>query len=115
MKDQAAGASAGDRLPVDGPEGQEYAYEHVHTEVIMSNTRRTQLLMDPKEFQRLKAVARRRKTSVAGLIRQAVREAYLAPGAERAPIVEAILTMGLPEMDWKRVKREIEDSHADLP
>ena len=75
-------------------------------------TRRTQLLMDPKEFERLHAQARRRKTSVANLIRSAVRAAYLTPEAERAPIVEAILEMGLPKVSWKRAKKEIEASHA---
>ncbi|MEX1244208.1 MAG: ribbon-helix-helix protein, CopG family [Thermoanaerobaculia bacterium] len=78
-------------------------------------TRRTQLLMDPAEFRRLKALARRRKTSVAELIRSAVREAYLAPTADRGPIVEEIAGMGLPTTDWKRAKREIEEAHAGLP
>jgi len=81
----------------------------------MATTRRTQLLMDPEEFRRLRAVARKRKTSVAELIRSAVRETYLAPTPERGPIVEAILRMRLPRMDWKRVRREIESAHADLP
>jgi uncharacterized protein YhdP len=81
----------------------------------MAATRRTQLLMDPEEFRRLQAVARRRKTSVAHLIRSAVREAYLAPRPERAPIVEEILRLRLPRMEWKRVRKEIEAARADLP
>lgn len=81
----------------------------------MAATRRTQLLMEPEEFRRLKAVARRRKTSVAALIRSAVREAYLQPEPERGPIVDAILSMGLPKMDWPRVRKEIEAAHANLP
>ena len=81
----------------------------------MATTRRTQLLMEPQEFRRLQAVARRRKTSVAELIRSAVREAYLAPQPERGPIVEAILGMGLPGMGWKRARKEVEAGHADFP
>ena len=81
----------------------------------MAATRRTQLLIDPEEFARLQAEARRRRTSVAELIRVAVREVYLSHEPDRRPIVEAILSMGLPVMEWKRVKREIEAAHADIP
>ena len=81
----------------------------------MGATRRTQFLMEPAEFRRLHAEARRRKTSVAELIRSAVRLVYLAPKPERGPIVDSILRMRLPKMDWKRAKKEIEDSHAGVP
>jgi hypothetical protein len=81
----------------------------------MAATRRTQLLMEPEEFRRLQRLAREKKTSVAQLIRTAVRETYLAPAPDRAPIVESILSMRLPAMDWMRVRKAIEDAHADLP
>ena len=82
----------------------------------MPATRRTQLLMEPEEFRRLRQLARRKKTSVAELIRTAVREKYLAPAPpDRTAIVESILRMKLPNMDWKRVRSEIEDAHAGLP
>jgi hypothetical protein len=71
--------------------------------------------MEPAEFRRLQALAKERKTSVAALIRSAVRETYLSPAVERGPIVEAIAAMGLPAIDWKRAKREIEDARAGLP
>ena len=80
----------------------------------MPATRRTQLLMEPAEFRRLQAVARRRRTSVAQLIRSALRQAYLSPAPERRPVVEAILAMGLPPIDWKRAKKEIAAGHADV-
>jgi len=80
----------------------------------MAATRRTQLLMDPDEFRRLRAVARQRKTSVAGLIRLAVREAYLQAPADRKPLVEAILALKLPGIDWKEAKKEIAAAHAGL-
>ena len=80
----------------------------------MAATRRTQLLMDPDEFRRLRTLAERRKSSVAELIRLAVRQAYLAPQPERRPIVEAILRMRLPKMDWKKAKEAIEAGHAGL-
>jgi hypothetical protein len=81
----------------------------------MPPTRRTQLLMDPDEFRRLRAVARKRKTSVAELIRSAVRKVYLEEQLDRRPFVEAILSMKLPEINWKRAKKEIEAGHAGLP
>ncbi len=81
----------------------------------MPVTRRTQLLMDPDELKRLKRVARQKKTSVAELIRSAVRENYLVAQPDRASIVEAILQMRLPRISWKKAKKEIEAAHAGLP
>ncbi len=81
----------------------------------MPATRRTQLLMDPDEFRRLRAMARRKKTSVAELIRAAVRTAYLQPPPNRRVIVQKILQMKLPTMDWKKARKEIEAGHAGLP
>jgi len=81
----------------------------------MAATRRTQILMEPEEFHRLRALARRRKTSVAELVRKAIRETYLEPIPDRGPIVEEILQMRLPKLDWKRAKKEIEKGHAGLP
>jgi hypothetical protein len=76
----------------------------------MAATRRTQLLMNPvtvrwnpDEFKQLRALARRRKTSVAELIRCAVRESYLKAPVDRKPLVEAILDLKLPKIDWKKL------------
>ncbi len=80
----------------------------------MPATRRTQLLMDPEEFRQLRALARRKRTSVAQLIRVAVRETYLAPLPDRRHHVEAILKLKLPRTSWKKIKREIEAAHAGL-
>lgn len=80
----------------------------------MPVTRRTQLLMDPKEFHRLRTLARRRKTTVAELIRSAVRATYLKAQPDRKALVEAILAMRVPTIEWKRARKEIEASHAGL-
>ncbi len=80
----------------------------------MAATRRTQLLMDPDEFRQLRLLARRRRTSVAELIRCAVREYYLKAPADRTPLVDAILDLHLPRIDWKKAKKEIEAAHAGL-
>lgn len=73
----------------------------------MAATRRTQLLMEPEEYKRLQAEARRRGCSVGELVRLAVRRTYLSSDPEKGPIVEAILGMQLPRVDWKRAKKEI--------
>jgi hypothetical protein len=80
----------------------------------MPTTRRTQILMDPEEYRRLRKVAQRKNTSVAELIRLAVREVYFTREAEREPTVEAILAMRLPKITWKRAKKEIEAGHAGV-
>jgi len=105
------------RRGVDEISREEYAHadEHACPGGNMSATRRTQLLMDPQEFRRLRALARRRKTSVAELIRSAVRTVYLSPPPDREAIVQDILKMNLPPMDWKKVRKEIEAGHAGLP
>lgn len=81
----------------------------------MPATRRTQLLMDPKEFRRLRAIARKQKTSVAELIRSAVREVYLKPQLDRKAIVRKIANMNLPTIEWDEARREIEAAHTNIP
>lgn len=80
----------------------------------MAPTRRAQILMEPEEFRRLQSLARKRKTSVANLIRCAVRETYFVPTPERRPIVDAILRMGLSLPDWDHLREELDRGHAGL-
>jgi hypothetical protein len=80
----------------------------------MAATQRTQLLMEPEEFRRLRRLAREKKTSVAELIRSALRATYLAPPPDRKTIVESILQMRLPTTEWKKARKEIEASHAGV-
>jgi hypothetical protein len=91
-------------------------HEHANMirEVFMASTRRAQFLMEPEEYARLETEAKRRRISVAKLIRLAIHAAYFANAPEKAPIVEKILSMNLPTMDWSEVRYEIEAGHADL-
>jgi hypothetical protein len=83
-------------------------------EGIMAATRRTQFLMHPDEFRRLRALARQRKTSVSDLIRTAVWEKYLTPAQpNKRALVESIINMNLGDMDWEKLCEEIEDAHCD--
>jgi hypothetical protein len=78
----------------------------------MPARRRIQFLIDAEEFRLLRALARRRKTSVAELIRYAVREFYLKAPADRESLVKAILGFKLPNINWKKAKKEIETAHV---
>jgi hypothetical protein len=80
----------------------------------MAATHRTQLLMEPEEFKRLKTEAHRRGCSVAELIRCAVRQTYLEPAPDKRQIVDEILMMKLPKIEWKQAKKDIESAHADF-
>ncbi|MFB3921364.1 MAG: ribbon-helix-helix protein, CopG family [Terriglobia bacterium] len=81
----------------------------------MNTTRRTQILMNPEEFRRLRELARRKKTSVGELVRNAVRATYLKPqNSDRKAIVEAILRMNLPTISWSHARKEIEAAHARI-
>lgn len=78
----------------------------------MAVTRRAQILMEPEEYRRLQREARRRKISVAELIRSTLRETCLAENPDVSEIVERIAGMQLPAIDWKTAKQEIEASHG---
>jgi hypothetical protein len=39
---------------------------------------------------------------------------YLKTPADRKPLVEDILSLKLPRIDWRKAKREIEDARAVL-
>ncbi|MGD1102365.1 MAG: ribbon-helix-helix protein, CopG family [Terriglobia bacterium] len=79
----------------------------------MRATRRTQILMNPEEYRRLRDLARKKKISVGELIRSAVRTTYLEPrSADKKAALEEILRMNLPAISWRRAKKEIEAGHA---
>ena len=79
----------------------------------MGATRRTQILMNPEEYRRLRDLARKKKISVGELIRTAVRTTYFEPrSADKKAALEEILRMNLPAISWRRAKKEIEAGHA---
>jgi hypothetical protein len=71
--------------------------------------------MEPSEFKELQALARRRRTSVASLVRDAVRSTYLTPKPDREAAGRSILEAELPLISWKDAKAEIEAAHDGLP
>ncbi len=83
----------------------------------MALTNRTQVLFEPGEHARLKALAQQRGTSIGALVRLAVREKYFVDHQrERLEIAERLFAAELPMDDWDVIAREIEeDKLAGLP
>ena len=80
----------------------------------MAKTKRVQVLMEPKEFNQLERVARKRGSSVSDLMREAARAQYLVDTdrARRAGATQSFLN--LPDSvlpDWGIVKKDIEGRH----
>jgi hypothetical protein len=81
---------------------------------------RTQLLMEAEEFRRLRLEARKRKKSVAELIRAAVRQVYfsLETPSDKEEAIERLLKLRQEDLDfsnWQRVKLEFTSQRNELP
>jgi predicted DNA-binding ribbon-helix-helix protein len=76
-------------------------------EKAVSRTQRAQILMEPAEYRRLEALARRRKVSVAELVRQAVKACYLTERPAGANLADAIAGMALPVGDWEAMEADL--------
>ena len=75
--------------------------------------KRTQILMEPDEYQRLQVIAERERVSVAELIRTAVRDRYLRTPMDREQIVQDILDTELPfTVEWETVEQETTEAHG---
>jgi hypothetical protein len=80
----------------------------------MAKTKRVQVLMEPKEFNQLERVARKRGSSVSDLMREAARAQYLVDVgcSRRSGAAQSFLSLpdsALPE--WAVMKQELEDRH----
>jgi hypothetical protein len=75
--------------------------------------RRLQVLLDENRYRRLQAEARRRRTSVAQVVREAIDTALPADVARKRAALKAVLEaepMPVPK-DPRDLKREIEEAH----
>lgn len=79
----------------------------------MARTKRAQVLMEPDEYERLEAIAAEQGIAVAELIRIAVRERYLLTPEERRRLVEEILGLDLPTIDWEEAEDEVIEARGD--
>lgn len=78
----------------------------------MAHTRRAQILMEPEEYQQLEGIARRQGTSVAELVRTAVRERYLTSADDRQQALREICNLSIPLGDLD-LNEEMAQAHAD--
>ena len=75
--------------------------------------KKTTILFPPKLYQQLEKVAKKERTSVAHLIREAAIQRYLLPSRkERLEAIEAIAAMQLPVSDWPQIEREIAEGRS---
>lgn len=75
--------------------------------------RRLQILLDEERYRRVSGEARRRKTSVAQVVREAIDEAIPSDQARRRSAARRILEvdpMPVPR-DPRDLKREVEEGH----
>lgn len=79
----------------------------------MALTKRTQLLMEPDDYQQLVHIAQYEQISVAELIRTAVRERYLTQPKKPEELVEAICAMNLEVIDWESLEADITEAHGE--
>ena len=80
----------------------------------MAQARRAQITIDPEEYRQLESLAAQKGTSVADLVRTAVRERYLTRSTRRREIVQEIFRLQAPiEEDWSTIEEEIARAHDD--
>ncbi len=80
----------------------------------MAKTERVQVLVEPKEFERLERVARKRGSSVADLMREAGRAQDLVDTGRTRRSRAAQSFLSLPHValpDWEEFKHEFADHH----
>jgi hypothetical protein len=80
----------------------------------MAKTKRVQVLMEPREFNQLERVARKRGSSVSDLMREAARAQYLVDTDRSRRVGATQNFLNLPDSalpDWGIVKKELEDRH----
>jgi hypothetical protein len=79
----------------------------------MAELRKAQVLLEPEEYERLEAIARRRGVSVPELIRLTVRERYMPVSQARQDAGAAILRLRIPAEwgDWQDIEEESERAH----
>jgi hypothetical protein len=83
----------------------------------MPKTKRVQVLMEPREFDLLERVARKRGSSVSDLMRAAARAQYLVDVDRSRRTRAAQDFLSLPDVtlpDWNAVKNELADRHDKI-
>ncbi len=75
----------------------------------MALSRRVEVLFSPEQYKMLEEIARSRKESVGGLLRNAAERVYLqSRREEKREAIERLLTQDCDLGDWEDVKRDLE-------
>lgn len=76
-------------------------------------SKRVQVLIDEKEYKKLKELGKKSHKSLGEIFREAVRiyGQRLVDRAERLAIVEKMTKLKIPVSDWSKMEREILRSH----
>ncbi len=75
--------------------------------------KRVQILLEPAQHTALEREARRRATSVAALVREAVDRRYAAEQGMRDRAYETLVTGApLPVTDWPAMEKQLEDART---
>jgi predicted DNA-binding protein len=78
-------------------------------------TRRLQILLDEDRYLRLERVARRRGSSVATIVRDAIDAAFPDDGPSRAEAARRVLDAEpIPVSDWPSIKAEIDQTYEPV-
>jgi len=76
--------------------------------------KRVEILFEPTEYERLAAEAKRRHRSVGWMVREAVRDQYLAPTREeKLRALDELLKLRIDLGTWEEAKELIEESYTD--
>lgn len=76
----------------------------------MAMTRRLQLLLDEERYRRVAAVARRKRVSVATVIRDAIDSSLASESRDRASAAAAILAAEpMPVPSVKELRKELDE------
>ena len=78
-------------------------------------TKKTTILFPPTVYRQLERVARRERTSVSRLVREAAIQRYLLPDrAAGREAFKALTSMQLPVSDWPQMEREIMEGRLGI-
>ena len=76
----------------------------------MQRTRHVHMLMEPQDYQRLESIARGRRTSVAELVRSAVRQQYLDRPQPAQSAVDRLAALQLDLPAWDDLANELQEA-----
>jgi hypothetical protein len=80
----------------------------------MSKVRRAQVMMEPREYKTLEGIARRENSSVAELIRRAIRDRYFSEDSSKQEALRKLRAMELPiDDDWSSLSDEVAEARAN--